>query len=182
MAVRITIAPLFTGLNNYATSCMNMTADQSISGTQARRRRAVAELIRSGALTSQDELVAKLRGQGFAVTQATVSRDLDQLGAVKIRKSGAVSYALPDALGDSDWAGRRLSGLIAEWARAIEPAGNLVVIKTPPGLAHVIGVALDQAELPDVVGTISGDDTIFIATASTAKATALAKQLRDSSQ
>jgi transcriptional regulator of arginine metabolism len=153
----------------------------SISGTRARRRRAVAELIRAGPLTSQDELVARLRGQGFAVTQATVSRDLDQLGAVKIRKSGAVSYALPDALGDGDWAGRRLSGLIAEWARSIQPAGNLVVIRTPPGLAHVIGVALDQAELPDVVGTISGDDTIFIATRSPAKATALAKRLREDS-
>lgn len=160
---------------------MNMTSDHTMSGTQARRRRAVAELIRSGALTSQDELVARLRGQGFAVTQATVSRDLDQLGAVKIRKSGAVSYALPDALGDSDWAGRRLSALIAEWARSIEPAGNLVVIRTPPGLAHLIGVALDQAELPDVVGTISGDDTLFIATRGSAKAAALAKRLRDGS-
>ena len=154
----------------------------SISGTRARRRRAVAETIRAGPLTSQDELVARLRGQGFAVTQATVSRDLDQLGAVKIRKSGTVSYVLPDALGDSDWAGRRLSGLIAEWARSIEPAGNLVVIKTPPGLAHLIGVALDQAELPDVVGTICGDDTLFIAARGAVKAAALAKQLRDSSK
>jgi len=150
----------------------------SISGTRARRHRAIAELIRAGPLTSQDELVARLRGQGFAVTQATISRDLDQLGAVKIRRGGAVSYALPDALGDSDWAGRRLSGLIAEWARSIEPAGNIVVIKTPPGLAHLIGVALDQAELPDVVGTICGDDTIFIATRSARKAIALATSLR----
>lgn len=152
----------------------------STGDSRAHRRRAVAELIRSGPLTSQDDLVAKLRRRGFAVTQATVSRDLDQLGAVKIRKGGAVSYALPDALGDSDWAGRRLSGLVAEWARSIEPAGNLVVIKTPPGLAHLIGVALDQADLPDVVGTISGDDTIFVAARSTTKAIALAKRLSDS--
>lgn len=182
MAVRITIAPLFTCLNNYATRCMNMTSDQSKSGAQARRRRTVADLIRAGGLASQDELVARLRDQGFAVTQATVSRDLDQLGAVKIRTGGAVSYALPESLGDSDWAGRRLSALIAEWAHAIEPAGNLVVVRTPPGLAHVIGVALDQAELPDVVGTISGDDTIFIATRGPAKASNLAKQLRNISQ
>lgn len=146
------------------------------------RRRAVAELIRSGALASQDELVAKLRDQGFAVTQATVSRDLNHLGAVKIRKGGAVEYALPDALAVSDWAGRRLSDLVAEWARSIEPAGNLVVVRTPPGLAHLIGVALDQADLPDVVGTISGDDTIFVATRSSAKATSLAKRLRHSLQ
>ena len=148
-----------------------------VGDARARRRRAVAELIRSGPLTSQDELVAKLRGQGFAVTQATVSRDLDQLGAVKIRKDGAISYAMPDALQDSDWAGRRLSSLIAEWARSIEPAGNLVVIRTPPGLAHLIGVALDQAELPDVVGTICGDDTIFIAASSASRALTLAKSL-----
>lgn len=147
------------------------------AGPRARRRRAVAELIRSGALVSQEELVAQLRGLGFSVTQATVSRDLDQLGAVKIRKGGAVSYALPDALGDTDWAGRRLFGLVAEWARSIEPAGNLVVIKTPPGLAHLIGVALDQAELPDVVGTICGDDTVFIAASSPAKAVTLANRL-----
>ena len=153
-----------------------------IGGTRARRRRAVADLIRSGVLTSQDALVARLRDQGFAVTQATVSRDLDQLGAVKIRKGGAVGYVLPDALGDSDWAGRRLSGLVAEWARSIEPAGNLVIIRTPPGLAHVIGVALDQAELPDVVGTISGDDTIFVATRAAAKAFILAKRLRQTLQ
>ncbi|MEO6582303.1 MAG: arginine repressor [Sphingomicrobium sp.] len=146
-----------------------------------RRRRAIAELIRAGSLTSQDELAAKLRGQGFAVTQATVSRDLDQLGAVKVRKGGAISYALPDAVGINDWAGRRLSGLVAEWARSIDPAGNLVVITTPPGLAHLIGVALDQAELPDVVGTVCGDDTLFIATRSPRQATALAKRLSDSS-
>lgn len=153
----------------------------SAGDERARRRRAVAELIRAGRLTSQDELVAKLRGQGFAVAQATVSRDLEQLGAVKIRKGGAVSYALPDARAVSDWAGRRLSGLIAEWARSIEPAGNLVVITTPPGLAHLIGVALDQAALPEVVGTICGDDTIFVAMRSATKAIALAKSLSDSS-
>jgi len=159
-----------------------VTERKSSTGDErARRRRAVAELIRASSLTSQDELVAKLRGQGFSVTQATVSRDLEQLGAVKIRKGGAVSYALPDALGDSDWAGRRLSGLIAEWARSIEPAGNLVVITTPPGLAHVIGVALDQAALPEVVGTICGDDTIFVATRSPAKAITFAKKLQDNS-
>ncbi|MEO7365721.1 MAG: arginine repressor, partial [Sphingomicrobium sp.] len=136
-----------------------------------------SELIRAGSLNSQDELVAKLRGLGFAVTQATVSRDLDQIGAVKVRKGGAISYALPDAVGISDWAGRRLASLVTEWARSIEPAGNLVVITTPPGLAHLIGVALDQAELPDVVGTICGDDTIFIATRKPRQAAALAKRL-----
>ncbi len=154
----------------------------STGDSRARRRRAVAEMIRSGPLTSQDELVARLRRRGFGVTQATVSRDLEQLGAVKIRKGGAVSYALPDALGDSDWAGRRLSGLIAEWVRSIQPAGNLVVIRTPAGSAHLIAVALDQAELPGVVGTICGDDTIFVATRTATKAIALAKRLSDSSK
>ena len=149
---------------------------------RTRRRRAVADLIRSGALSSQDELAARLREQGFAVTQATVSRDLDQLGAVKIRKGGAISYALPDALAVNDWAGRRLSDLVSEWGRAIEPAGNLVVIRTPPGLAHLIGVALDQAELADVVGTISGDDTIFVATRTASQASTLARRLRQSLQ
>jgi transcriptional regulator of arginine metabolism len=152
----------------------------SMGRQRSNRRRAVAELIRSMPLASQDELVTRLRRQGFAVTQATVSRDLDQLGAVKIRQGGAGSYVLPDAIGQDDWAGRRLTDILAEWARSIEPAGNLVVIKTPPGLAHLVGVALDQAELPDAVGTISGDDTLFIATRGAAKAVALANRLRGS--
>jgi transcriptional regulator of arginine metabolism len=144
-----------------------------------RRQRAIAELIRAGALASQEELAAQLAGLGFAVTQATISRDLEQIGAVKVRRGGQLSYALPDQVQGA--AGPRLAAIFHEFVRTIETAANLVVIKTPPGSAHLIGVALDQAQLPEVVGTICGDDTIFIACGSSAAADGLAARLRSGS-
>lgn len=148
-----------------------------MSEARAKRRRAIADLLRANRLSSQDELAELLSKAGFAVTQATVSRDLEHLGAVKIRRGGTVAYALPDQIGAGGWTGRRLEAIVGEWARSIEPAGNLVVIRTPPGSAHLIGVALDQAGLPEVVGTISGDDTVFVAVRDPTTAKALAARL-----
>jgi transcriptional regulator of arginine metabolism len=144
-----------------------------------RRQRAIAELIRAGALASQEELAAQLAGLGFAVTQATISRDLEQIGAVKVRRGGQLSYALPDQVQGA--AGPRLAAVFREFVRTIDTAANLVVIKTPPGSAHLIGVALDQSQLPEIVGTICGDDTIFIACGSSAAADGLAARLRSGS-
>lgn len=148
--------------------------------TDARNRRlaALADLLRRQRLTRQDELVAALRELGHEVTQATVSRDLDQLGAVKLRRSGETRYALPDTLGAVPPSELRLRSLFAEWVRTVEPAASLVVLKTPPGSAHLVGVALDSASPAEVVGTISGDDTLFVATASSAAAAALADEWR----
>ena len=146
--------------------------------SRTRRQRAIAELIRSGAVPSQEALAAKLSQQGFAVTQATVSRDLEQLGAIKVRRSGAVAYALPEEVAPRDWAGQRLAEIVREWVRSIEPAGNLVVLKTPPGSAHLVGFALDQSDLPEVAGTICGDDTIFVALRTLKEASAFATSLR----
>ena len=143
--------------------------------TTDQRRSAIAELIRSGAPGSQDEVAEQLAALGFAVTQATVSRDLDQLGAVKVRRGGRLSYALPEA--SSGVGGSRLASVLRDWARSIAVAGNLVVIKTPPGSGHLIGVAIDEAELPAIVGTICGDDTIFAATAGPREALDVAAQL-----
>ena len=126
-----------------------------------RRQRAIADLIRSRALASQEELAERLTKQGFAVTQATISRDLEQIGAVKVRRDGQLSYSLPEQVRDA--ATPKLAAVFRDWVRSIDPAGNLVVIKTPPGSAHLVGVALDGAEMPEVVGTICGDDTIFVA-------------------
>ena len=140
-----------------------------------RRQRAIAELIRSSALASQEELADRLGSLGFAVTQATISRDLDQIGAVKVRREGRISYALPEAVRSSP--SPRLSAVFREWVRSVEPAANLVVIRTPPGSAHLIGVALDNSDLPEIVGTICGDDTIFVACRSEAEAGALAARL-----
>ena len=133
------------------------------SEERSRRQKAMAELIRREALTSQEDVTARLRAQGFAVTQATVSRDLDQIGAVKVKRGGAMTYALPDQIGESDWAASRPQRIVADWVQSVEAAGNLLVLKTPPGSAHLVGLALDQAKLPEVAGTICGDDTLFLA-------------------
>jgi transcriptional regulator of arginine metabolism len=134
-----------------------------MTDARVRRQKAIAELIRAEPLASQEDVTGRLRSQGFAVTQATVSRDLDQMGAVKVKRSGVMSYALPDQLGDSDWAASRLSRLVSDWVLSVEAAGNMLVLRTPPGSAHLVGLALDQAKLPEVAGTISGDDTLFVA-------------------
>jgi transcriptional regulator of arginine metabolism len=134
-----------------------------VTDARARRQKVIAELIREEALGSQEEVTSRLKAQGYSVTQATVSRDLDQMGAVKVKRSGVLSYALPDQIGESDWAASRLARIVADWVQSVEAAGNLLVLRTPPGSAHLVGLALDQARLPEVAGTISGDDTLFIA-------------------
>ncbi|MGA9580476.1 MAG: arginine repressor [Allosphingosinicella sp.] len=131
--------------------------------SRLRRQKAIADLIGSEPLASQEEVTARLGAMGFPVTQATVSRDLDQMGAVKVKRGGALSYALPDQIGDNGWAAARLQRIFAEWVMSIEAAGNLLVVRTPPGSAHLVGLALDQARLDEIAGTISGDDTLFVA-------------------
>ena len=140
-----------------------------------RRQRTIADLIRSNALSSQEELADRLGSLGFAVTQATISRDLEQIGAIKVRRDGQLTYALPEAPRSGPLP--RLATVFRDWVRAVEPAGNLVVIKTPPGSAHLVGVALDNSDLSDIVGTICGDDTIFVACRSGAEAQALTARL-----
>jgi transcriptional regulator of arginine metabolism len=138
-----------------------------------RRHRAIADLIRSEPLASQEELAERLSARGFTATQATISRDLEQLGAVKVRRNGQLSYALADEAAAAPQP-PRLAAVFRDWVRSIDTAGNLVVIKTPPGSAHLVGVALDGAGLAEVVGTICGDDTIFVACRTAAAAKDLA--------
>ncbi len=134
-----------------------------MTDSRARRQKALADLLRAEALGSQDDVTERLKAQGHDVTQATVSRDLVQLGAVKVKRGGALAYALPEQIGSSDWAAARLQRIFAEWVQSVEAAGNLLIVKTPPGSAHLVGLALDQAQLEEVAGTICGDDTLFIA-------------------
>jgi transcriptional regulator of arginine metabolism len=141
-----------------------------------RRRRALANLIRSDLLSSQEELAERLADLGFAVTQATISRDLEQIGAVKARRAGRLGYALPEEVRNG--AGPGLASVLRDWVRSVDPAGNLVVARTPPGSAHLVGVALDQSQLAEIVGTICGDDTIFIACRAARDAAALPAKLR----
>lgn len=147
-----------------------------MSGLKDRRQRMIADLIRSDALASQEELAERLSALGYAVTQATISRDLEQLGAVKVRRAGVLSYALPEQVRDAP--APRLASVFRDWVRSVDTAANLVVIKTPPGSAHLVGVTLDACELAEIVGTICGDDTIFIACRGASDAARLAETLR----
>ncbi|MES2119041.1 MAG: arginine repressor [Pseudomonadota bacterium] len=142
------------------------------------RQRAIAELIRSHAMSSQEELAERLAGLGYAVTQATISRDLEQIGAVKLRREGQLSYALAESAAPL---APRLAAVFRDWVRSIDTAANLVVIKTPPGSAHLVGVVLDQSGWDEIVGTICGDDTIFAACRSGEEAELLAAKLRSGS-
>jgi transcriptional regulator of arginine metabolism len=144
-----------------------------------RRQRAITDLIRAGAPSSQDELAERLSRLGFEVTQATISRDLEQIGAVKVRRGGRLSYALPDRA--QGLAGPRLAAVLRDFVLSIEAAANLLVIKTPPGSAHLVGVALDQSDVREIVGTICGDDTIFAACRNGSVAETLAAKLRSES-
>jgi transcriptional regulator of arginine metabolism len=143
----------------------------AMTDLKERRQRAIADLIRSTTLSSQEELADRLGSLGFTVTQATISRDLEQVGAVKVRRDGQLSYAMPESTRSG--APSRLADVFRDWVRSVEPAGNLIVIRTPPGSAHLVGVVLDESALPEIVGTICGDDTIFVACRSAAEAEAL---------
>jgi transcriptional regulator of arginine metabolism len=148
-----------------------------MSELKDRRQKAMADLIREHALASQEEVAAGLSALGFEVTQATVSRDLDQIGALKIRRNGRITYALPDQLTGAATPSR-LASVLRDWVRSVDIAATIVVLKTPPGSAHLVGVALDEAGLPELVGNICGDDTIFAACRSGADAGKAAAKLK----
>jgi len=132
-----------------------------VSTTKFDRQGAILRLVQDRSLSTQEELADALRELGHEVVQGTVSRDVAQLGLVKVRdSSGRLVYALPGAA-DLD----RLSELTSamrRWAVSLAPSANLLVIQTPPGHANALAQAIDQARLPDVLGTIAGDNTIMV--------------------
>ncbi|MDP9497628.1 MAG: arginine repressor [Actinomycetota bacterium] len=136
--------------------------------TKAARQARVTELLATRSVGSQTELGRLLADGGVTVTQATLSRDLDELGAVKVRTPAGMAYALPpDGAprgGTAEDVDARLARLLEELLVSAEPAGTLVVLRTPPGGAHLLGSALDRAGLPEVAGTVAGDDTVLLVT------------------
>jgi len=139
---------------------------RSVPLTKAARHARIAELLESRAVASQTELGRLLSAAGVAVTQATLSRDLDELGAVKVRTAGGMAYALPPEgqprPGTAEAVDARLARLLEELLVSAEAAGGLVVLRTPPGGAHFLASALDRAGLPDIAGTVAGDDTVLL--------------------
>ncbi|MGQ0482950.1 MAG: arginine repressor [Pseudonocardia sp.] len=133
--------------------------------TRVARQARIVELITERAIRSQAELATLLGGDGIEVTQATLSRDLDELGAIKLRgpHGGAPVYALPEDGHPMRGSGTsRLARLLGELLVSLDASGNLAVLRTPPGAAQFLAGALDRAALHDVVGTIAGDDTVLV--------------------
>jgi transcriptional regulator of arginine metabolism len=140
------------------------------------------ELIGQRAIRSQAELATLLATEGVEVTQATLSRDLDELGAVKLRgpDGGAPVYALPEEghpMRASAGGTSRLARLLGELLVSADASANLAVLRTPPGAAQFLASALDRAALHDVVGTIAGDDTILVVAREPLTGTELARRI-----
>jgi transcriptional regulator of arginine metabolism len=154
-----------------------MSDNQSAQGS-AQRKGVILQLVRSGTVRSQVELRQALRRRGIVVAQPTLSRDLRELGLAKT-PSG---YVVPEAAG-AQFAPEtvreaKLGRALRMFALSVQAAGSLVVILTPSASAHPMARALDEATLPSIVGTVAGDDTVFVATPGDRVARALARQLR----
>lgn len=148
--------------------------------SKPQRQRRVADLLASESVTSQDQLVELLSAAGVTATQATVSRDLEDLGAVKVRVGGGASvYAIPDHPHDQVVPTDHLRRVFGEWVLGAEASQNLVVVRTPPGSAHVVASAIDRSGLDTVLGSVAGDDTIIIVASPMITGDALAAEFRD---
>jgi transcriptional regulator of arginine metabolism len=163
-----------------------VTADLHVAGTKAARQQRIAELLGDHAVRSQAELAALLALEGLHVTQGTLSRDLVELDAVRVRDArGVLVYAVPGEGGDrtprpageSANAASRLARLCAELLVSAESSANLVVLKTPPGAAQFLASALNKAQLATSLGTIAGDDTVVIISRDPQGGAALARNL-----
>ena len=150
--------------------------------TRAARHARIVELIRDGAIRSQTELAELLAADGAQVTQATLSRDLEELGAVKVRGGdGPAVYVIPEdghrPLREAESAPARLVRLLRELLNGVDSSGNIAVLRTPPGAAHYLASALDRAGLSEIVGAIAGDDTILVLAREAVGGAALAEKL-----
>ena len=140
------------------------TAETTRAGRQAR----IVAILSSSSISSQSELAVRLADEGIDVTQATLSRDLEELGAVKLRGAdgGVGVYVVPEdgsPVRGVSGGTARLSRLLSELLVSTDSSANLAVLRTPPGGADYLASAIDRAALPYVVGTIAGDDTLFVA-------------------
>ncbi|MBJ7307705.1 MAG: arginine repressor [Acidimicrobiia bacterium] len=147
---------------------------------KTQRQHLVARLIESQVVANQLALVELLASEGVLATQATVSRDLEDLGAIKVRMPGGESaYAIPALPKEQRAPEDHLRRVFGDWVVEVATSDNLVVIRTPPGSAHVVASALDRSGLAGILGTVAGDDTILIVVASEIGGSTVAAQLSD---
>jgi transcriptional regulator of arginine metabolism len=142
------------------------------------RQHRIARLLEDQAVSSQVQLVELLAADGVVATQATVSRDLEELGAIKVRiPGGTTAYAVPEHAKERPVPDDHLRRVMGEYVVEVAHSANLVVLRTPPGSAHVVGSALDRAGLPDVLGNVAGDDTLILVCSEAASGAHLASEL-----
>lgn len=148
--------------------------------SKVRRQQTISRLIQQHEVTNQPQLVELLAEEGITATQATVSRDLDDLGAVKVRvPGGATVYAVPEFAPERVAPLEQLRRVMGEWVAEVTHSSNLVVVRTPPGCAHVVASALDRSGLDGLLGTVAGDDTMMCVATEQVGGARLAAALRE---
>ncbi len=144
-----------------------------------RRQQAIGRLIGQQPVANQHQLLDLLGAEGITATQPTVSRDLEELGVIKVRVPGGQSvYALPELEMDRFVPFDQLRRVLGEWVGEVAVSANLVMLRTPPGCAHVVASALDRSGLDGLLGTVAGDDTLLCVAAATTTGDDLAERLR----
>ena len=142
------------------------------------RQHRVARILQSRAVTSQTQVVEFLAAEGVVATQATVSRDLEDLGALKVRTvEGESVYAIPEQAKDRLAPEDHLRRVMGEWVVEVAHSANIVILRTPPGSAHVVGSAIDRAGLAGVLGSVAGDDTLLLVVSERAGGEKVARKL-----
>ncbi len=146
--------------------------------TKQQRQHRIALALEEHSVSSQAQLVELLAAQGIVATQATVSRDLEEMGALKVRLPGGdTAYAVPELPRDQVAPVDHLRKVLGEWVVEVASSQNLVVLRTPPGSAHVVASAIDRARLDGVLGSVAGDDTVMVIAAEDAGGRAIEERL-----
>ncbi len=131
--------------------------------TKTQRQHRIGELIEREVISTAAQIVTKLNAEGIPATQATVTRDLQELGTVKVRDEHGTRRIVVGGLTRTSPAPlEHLRRMMGEWVVSVESSGNLVVVRTPPGCAHVVASALDRSALEGVLGSVAGDDTVLV--------------------
>jgi len=140
--------------------------------TKIARQQKIKEIIAKIRITSQQQLLQELSRNSLNITQATLSRDLDEIGIVKELNDGEVRYQLPDTTTDPE-----IKNIAAGLITGIDHSANIVVVRTPPGGAQFFASSVDKSQIDEIIGTIAGDDTVLIVTKSPNGSAAVADQL-----
>jgi len=147
--------------------------------TKRQRQQVIVQLLAEQSVSSQGQLVELLRVEGIETTQKTVSKDLDELGSVTVRVSGGrIVYAIPELPSEQHLPEDHLRRVLGEWVVDVNASGNIVMMRTPPGSAHVVASAIDRSGVESILGTVAGDDTIMVVTNEGNSGSAVANSLK----